>query len=44
MQVRKYQAGTIKEAIGMVKGALGNDAMILSTKKVRKRAKAASLR
>jgi flagellar biosynthesis protein FlhF len=36
MQVRKYQAGTIKEAIAMVKNVLGPDAMILSTKKVRK--------
>ena len=36
MQVKKYQAGTIKEAVAMVKGVLGPDAMILSTKKVRK--------
>jgi flagellar biosynthesis protein FlhF len=34
MQVRKYQAGTIKEAIAMVKNVLGPEAMILSTKKL----------
>jgi flagellar biosynthesis protein FlhF len=34
MQIRKYQAGTIKEAIAMVKNVLGPEAMILSTKKV----------
>ena len=34
MQVRKYQGGTIKEAMAMVKNALGPEAMILSTKKL----------
>ena len=34
MQVRKYQAGTIKEAIAMVKDGLGPEAMILSTRKL----------
>jgi flagellar biosynthesis protein FlhF len=36
MQVRKYQAETIQEAIALVKNGLGSDAMILSTKKVGK--------
>ena len=34
MQVRKYQAGTIKEAVAMVRNVLGPEAMILSTKKL----------
>jgi flagellar biosynthesis protein FlhF len=34
MQVKKYRAKTIKEAIAKVKNILGTDAMILSTKKI----------
>lgn len=34
MQVKKYQARTIKEATAKVKNALGPDAMILSTQKM----------
>ncbi len=37
MQVRKYQAGTIKEAVAMVRNVLGPEAMILSTKKLGKK-------
>ena len=32
MQVRKYEASTIKEAVEMVKSDLGPDAIILSTR------------
>ena len=32
MQVRKYEASTIKEAVDMIKKDLGPDAIILSTK------------
>jgi len=35
MQVKKYRAGTIKEATAMVKEVLGHDAMIISTKKIK---------
>jgi flagellar biosynthesis protein FlhF len=34
MQVKKYRAKTIKEAIAKVRNILGTDAMILSTKKI----------
>jgi len=34
MQVKKYRARTIKEAIAMVKNGMGPEAMILSTKKL----------
>lgn len=34
MQVKKYQARTIKEATAKVKDVLGHDAMIISTKKI----------
>ena len=34
MQVKKYRARTIKEAIAKVRNILGTDAMILSTKKI----------
>ena len=34
MQVKKYRAKTIKEAIAKVRNVLGTDAMILSTKKI----------
>lgn len=34
MQAKRYQAKTIKEAIGRVKNILGPDAMIISTKKI----------
>jgi flagellar biosynthesis protein FlhF len=34
MQVKKYRAKTIKEAIAKVKNILGTDAMILSTQKI----------
>lgn len=34
MQVRKYRARTIKEAIAMVRNGMGPEAMILSTKKL----------
>ena len=34
MQIKKYQAKTIKEAINRVKGVLGPEAMIVSTKKL----------
>jgi len=37
MEVKKYQAGTIQEAINLVKGDLGSDALILSTRKLTKR-------
>ena len=37
MQVRKYQAGTIQEAVAMVRNVLGSEAMILSTKKLGKK-------
>ena len=36
MQVRKYRAKTIKEAIAKVRNFMGTDAMILSTKKIGK--------
>ncbi len=36
MQVRKYEATTIKEAVDMVKKDLGPDAIILSTKETQK--------
>jgi flagellar biosynthesis protein FlhF len=36
MQVRKYEASTIKEAVDMVKKDLGPDAIILSTKEAQK--------
>jgi flagellar biosynthesis protein FlhF len=36
MQVKKYRAKTIKEAIAKVRNILGTDAMILSTKKITK--------
>ena len=36
MEVKKYQAGTIQEAINLVKGDLGSDALILSTRKLTK--------
>jgi flagellar biosynthesis protein FlhF len=36
MQVKKYRAKTIKEAIAKVRNILGTDAMILSTKKISK--------
>jgi len=35
MQVKKYQARTIKEATAKVKNVLGHDAMIISTKKIK---------
>ena len=35
MQVKKYRAGTIKEATAKVKDVLGHDAMIISTKKIK---------
>ncbi len=35
MQVKKYRAKTIKEATAKVKDVLGNDAMIISTKKIK---------
>jgi flagellar biosynthesis protein FlhF len=35
MQVKKYRAKTIKEAIGRVKRVLGPDAMIISTQKLK---------
>jgi flagellar biosynthesis protein FlhF len=35
MQVKKYQARTIKEATAKVKDVLGHDAMIISTKKIK---------
>jgi len=34
MQIKKYRAGTIKEATAMVKDILGPEAMIISTKKI----------
>ena len=34
MQVKKYRAKTIKEAINSVKNAMGPDAMIISTQKI----------
>ena len=34
MQVKKYRAKTIKEAVAKVRNILGTDAMILSTKKI----------
>ena len=37
MEVKKYQAGTIQEAMNLVKGDLGSDALILSTRKLTKR-------
>ena len=37
MQVKKYRAKTIKEAIAKVRNILGTDAMILSTKKISKK-------
>ena len=37
MQVKKYRANTIKEAVARVKSVLGPDAMIISTKKLRGR-------
>ena len=36
MQVKKYHAKTIKAAIHKVKNVLGPEAMIISTKKVRR--------
>lgn len=36
MQVKKFQAATIQEAINLVKGDLGSDALILSTRKLTK--------
>jgi len=39
MQVNKYRAKTIKEAIGRVRNVLGPDAMIISTKRLRERGK-----
>lgn len=36
MEVKKFQAGTIQEAINLVKGDLGSDALILSTRKLTK--------
>ena len=39
MQVSKYRARTIKEATAKVKDVLGNDAMIISTKKINRDAK-----
>ena len=35
MQIKKYQARTIKEATAKVKNVLGHDAMIISTKKIK---------
>ena len=37
MQVKKYRANTIKEAIGRVRKVLGPEAMIISTRKLRGR-------
>ena len=36
MEVKKFQAGTIQEAINLVKRDLGSDALILSTRKLTK--------
>jgi len=37
MHVKKYRAGTIKDAIGKVRSVLGPEAMIISTKKLSRR-------
>jgi len=36
MHIKKFEAGTMEEAIGMVKSELGPDAVIMSTKTSRK--------